>query len=490
MPSSVTVAATPAAAAPSGAHADASDAPAGAPEASTSGSGAAVPPAPDSAPLAHSVFGNAFKPTNFMMEEISEEDCEILLQGNSPSDDDEDSENQEWFADVSDSDEDSAEEGSAFNPDTPPSPVARSSSRRVQASAPERPTSASIKAIVRTRKAAAALYHYSIFNPSSAQLSIVVDAVLSRVDTSDVMKVQAKVERFLPEDWAEVRACCGCTEDDLKLAHLPERHPFREYAEFVAFRCDFVRSENQISKLQQYIINRVDDPLVDASSKKNQIPNRCVMLEGGRVCQSCLRAATGVDRSTIFRIQSDIRNGKRGDAAGAGAVARRSPVTDALVAAFQAMVKQGFAEPIPNPTDKCDMKCSYEVPFTTRKDLMEYLTTQVPEVMNSLRKDADGSLKLHSSTVGRALDLLNKDHQISISLSKVKRFMRCSVCKNLDNQLHQAKTTAEKQQVNHQRAMHFRQVAAQRDYYHMQRDIAKSVYTAPLRWLSLLLWRS
>ena len=262
----------------------------------------------------------------------------------------------------------------------------------------------------------------------------------------------------LKMDYAEVQACCA--QPMLRKA-IPETHAFFSISAFVEFRVLVLKGkadeEGLAQNLMTYLSNMSPDP-TESGLKKELGSNRTLSVGGIRCCLSCFRALSGKDRSTFFRMKLTLKTGRvlamdmRKHPS-----AQEQPACAKLMNQLHLLIKEEFAEPVPNPTTKKNTTL-YEIPFTQRVQLKQHIEMRLGEAVSS-------------STLGRALAQFAKESRIIISFSKTKRFMKCDACKKFENRLRDA---PDKSQIRQERQDHFKQVTAQRQYFATLRDLAKS----------------
>lgn len=270
----------------------------------------------------------------------------------------------------------------------------------------------------------------------------------------------ALYQKNLPNDYAEVQACCY--SPDVR-PYLPQNHPFSTFEKFVEHRVNIYTGsggDGVRRSMLYYMKNRSPDPADSHILKDSEKTHRVVMIDGHRCCESCFRALIGRSRATMFRFKSynEIGNIVVMDLRKTSQKTNVSiTVIDRVLEALLDLINT-LGDPVPNNTN--DKYTYIEVPFRLRHDLCDHLTIQLKKTVSR-------------STLSRALERLRDEQKIFISLAKVKRFMKCTICKILQNNKQAAKPEAEREAAQIAKQTHFKQVSDQREFYHKLRDQAK-----------------
>lgn len=318
---------------------------------------------------------------------------------------------------------------------------------------------------VRTPSAAADMIHYALPNWTQDQMTkfgvVAVEYMNSNKDKFSGMAKEAllndsskdRVIRFqnLRTDWAEIQACCG------RKAGVPVDHAFKDVVQLLRRRVEihgqFGRSDDATKKqhLLHYIQNMSFDP---------QVPKSPVVFDGQRCCLSCFRAAMGTGRSTLYRVRSQISNGdyvstdvrkKQYKISGLGAKCH------AVVTVLQKMAEEADNMPTKEGGSNCEF---YAFPFSTRECLYQSVQSQL-------------TFTVSRTTYRTAIDYLQRQHRMIISVRKQKKFMQCSSCAKLNNRREAAKgDAAARSAAVRAKQNHINQVNVQRQDYHNLRDRA------------------
>ena len=293
--------------------------------------------------------------------------------------------------------------------------------------------------------------------------------------TEDVLNAQrgpGNVDR-IKHDFGEIRACCATEK---RRESFSESHPFKNLGNFLDQRFRWAlgkRTEGEVGDSHmEALTNRSPDPEDETRAPADRL-YRTVLVKGVRICMSCYRALLGHSRSTVAKLHHlalhghhraiDLRREKCVDA----------PLQEEVQKFLQEYVNSGNAEPIPN---HCTNDCFLlEVPFSSLAVFAEYVSAELSRRLQNERV-------VSKHTVSRASKKIiyhhapqgNKAYKVKFSFAAIKRFLKCTTCHTINNLRRQLSAEDRKKLVDTRRN-HFRQVSAQRTFYHNLRDQAKSV---------------
>ena len=404
---------------------------------------------------------------------------EQMVEDESPSDDDESSqsgEEDEVEEETDDSDDDPVDDDFQDHlPNRKKSPVRSSSTaHRVKA---QNPTQLSKKYKVRTQKQTEKLLHWKpvtlsqfdidrIKKRAEEHVKVMKSKRLSSDDILYTSRGACNLEK-LPKDFAEVQACCA---DPDRLPSLPENHPFKTLMNFVEYRCLTAAGKGG-GEHNQSMLHVLSNRSLDPDDTDRKVPLHRVLICGGtRICESCFRASMGISRQTMYRLKAFLDSGQiQSVDLRKHRVCLDRTISNQLVGILRTLADNGLADTVPNPANGNPKWIYLEASFTQRVTMCEWVQTQLNK-----GKLPDAELqKVSPNTLDRALTRLKTEHNIFLSYAKTKRFMKCTSCRTMDNARRAAKTALQKVTIANQRLVHFMQVAEQRAYYHLVRDIAK-----------------